>query len=162
MIVRRLFPAVRDRFALDLHGVHGLAHWARVHLHGVAIASAHRLRTDVPALFAFLHDACRENDGSDPEHGPRAVGLAERLRGRCFEVDDEGFGQLCTALDGHSRGGLTADLVVQACWDADRLDLARLGYRVDPARLGTAEGRRAETIARAYRLAEAWRRRVGW
>ena len=41
-------------------------------------------------------------------------------------------------LDASSANDLTTDdLTVMACWDADRLDLGRVGIRVDPKRLFT-------------------------
>ncbi|MGE4560280.1 MAG: hypothetical protein AB7E77_08765, partial [Desulfobulbus sp.] len=40
---------------------------------------------------------------------------------------------------------------VQTCFDADRLDLARIGKVVDPAYLCTAVARDPQTIARATR-----------
>jgi hypothetical protein len=34
------------------------------------------------------------------------------------------------------------DVTIQTCWDADRLDLGRVGIRPDPARMGTEAGKR--------------------
>ena len=47
----------------------------------------------------------------------------------------------------HHTDGLTdADPTVQACWDADRRDLPRVGVTVKPHRLCTTAAKAAETI----------------
>ncbi|MFM7531655.1 MAG: hypothetical protein ACKO5J_04035, partial [Rubrivivax sp.] len=50
----------------------------------------------------------------------------------------------------HSSGLTEADVTVQTCWDADRLDLGRVGIRPSPRYLCTPAARQPETIARAY------------
>ena len=47
----------------------------------------------------------------------------------------------------HTDGWLEADVTVQTCWDADRLDLPRAGVRVRPERLCTAAARDPAVIA---------------
>ena len=73
---KKLLVAVRERFTLNWDGIHGAPHWARVRVNGLSIAAITGARTDVIELFSFLHDRCRENDGHDPFHGPRAVDFA--------------------------------------------------------------------------------------
>ena len=48
----------------------------------------------------------------------------------------------------HSDGRVDADVTVQTCWDADRLDLGRVGKRPDPRLLCTpaARDRRADRV----------------
>ena len=43
-----------------------------------------------------------------------------------------------------------ADITVQTCWDADRLDLGRVGIRPDPRRLCTAAARNPRMIEAAF------------
>jgi uncharacterized protein len=57
---------------------------------------------------------------------------------------------LCHACKLHSDGFITADLTVQACWDADRLDLGRVGVKPDPRYLCTSYAKRGDVIDRAY------------
>jgi len=85
LLTSDFFAAVRERFALDWKGIHGVPHWARVRVNGLAIAQLNGARADVVELFAFLHDSCRQNDGRDPEHGLRAVEFAASLRGHVFD-----------------------------------------------------------------------------
>ena len=95
------------------------------HIVGKALAVVRpRFRLD-------LHDSRRFDDWEDPMHGQRAPDFAVRLHG-----------------DGHIEG----DRTVQACCDADRLDLARVGIRPGPGRLCTPYARRPGVIDEAVRL----------
>ena len=151
-----LLAAVRRQFRLDWGGVHGAPHWARVRLNGLAIAARSGARIDVIELFAFFHDSCRHNDYGDRRHGSRAVDFAHALRGELFQIDSAGFDLLAEACRTHSDGGMTGDLTVRACWDADRLDLWRVGITPDPRRLATAEARDEAVFAQAQQRAWAW------
>ena len=48
---------------------------------------------------------------------------------------------LTYAVRHHSDGLIEADVTVQTCWDADRLDLGRVGIVPRPDRLCTAHAR---------------------
>ncbi len=99
-------------------------------------------------LFAVLHDACRHNDRSDPEHGPRAAAFARDLHARgVFALDAAGLDLLATAIHGHTHDRTHPDATVRTCYDADRLDLARCGITPDPRYLCTDAARRPERIA---------------
>ena len=82
---------------------------------------------DIVELFAVFHDSQRINEGVDDGHGRRGAELDRDLRGVVYELDDEAFGLLIKACDLHTEGYLDADITVQTCWDADRLDLGRVG-----------------------------------
>jgi uncharacterized protein len=151
-----LLRAVRERFALDWHGIHGAPHWARVRINALTIARHNGARTDVVELFAFLHDSCRIHDGRDHDHGLRAVEFAHQLRGHAFVLDEAGFALLVHACATHSDGHMDGDPTVQACWDADRLDLWRVAVTPDPARLATAAARSASVLGAARRRSLAW------
>jgi uncharacterized protein len=80
-------------------------------------------------LFAFLHDSKRLNEDRDPDHGFRAASFAAQLNGRYFKLDGLQLDVLCHAMTHHSNGAVDADPTVQTCWDADRLDLGRVGIK---------------------------------
>ena len=142
-----LLAHLRENFALDWRGIHGAPHWARVARIGERVALESGARLDVVRLFAVFHDSCREDDGYDLLHGARAAKLAARLNGQLFDLDSEGLEMLVEACTGHSEGRFSREATIQACWDADRLDLGRVGFTPDPKRLGTAVARRPEVIA---------------
>lgn len=150
MDTRRLIPFLRARFRLDWQGIHGSPHWARVRENGLRLAARTGADERVVELFAFLHDSCRESDGGDPRHGRRSAALARELRGELFELDDAALELLCEACAEHSRGRTRADPTVMTCWDADRLDLGRVGIRPSRRYLCTSAAQDRQLIAWAY------------
>jgi len=100
--------------------------------------------------FAFLHDLGRRNDDHDPEHGHRAVVIADKIAGDLIDVTEHELALLQDACEGHSDGHLVADVTVMTCWDADRLDLGRVGIRPEPGRLCNVVAREGEVLAAAY------------
>ncbi len=139
--MRELVTAILEQFQLPLDGVHGLEHWARVCSNGYHLADREGLDADLVEYFALLHDACREDEGRDHEHGLRAANLAGAWRGVHFDLTDEDFQHLTYALRFHSDGLLHADPIVEVCWDADRLDLSRIGVTPMPGLLCTNSAR---------------------
>ena len=137
---------VLDHYVLPLDGVHGVVHWARVFENGTRLAEETGAYIDVVQLFAVLHDSQRQNEGSDPAHGPRAAEFATQLRGRVYDLDDDQFQLLHRACHGHTHERFHPDATIQTCWDADRLDLGRVGITPHPSRLGTGAAKRPQTI----------------
>jgi uncharacterized protein len=114
------------------------------------IAAGNTADHTVVQLFAVLHDSCRLDDWGDPDHGRRAAEYAKTLRGRLFEMDEQDFRGLYGALYHHADGKTTGDVTMGTCWDADRLDLPRVGIIPDPSLMSTEVGRRlAATMRRA-------------
>jgi uncharacterized protein len=97
---------------------------------------------DVVRLFALFHDSCRINDGWDPGHGARGAEFAAELRGTEFELDDAAFELLGYACVWHTSGKRHDDMTIATCWDADRLDLGRVGITPNPERMCTEIGRK--------------------
>ena len=149
---RQLFYHIRNQFRLDLHGIHGIPHWSRVYYFGKKIALQEEARLDIVHLFSILHDSQRISDGFDLDHGIRAVDYAQHLRGKLFNLDDSGFELLCQALAGHSNGQTEGDITVQTCWDADRLDLGRIGIYPAERFLCTETAKDPAFIHRAWKM----------
>lgn len=151
MIDQELVRLIRRQFALEWTGIHGAPHWTRVRENGLRLAEATGAKPNVVELFAFLHDSRRLNDGYDPEHGLRAAVFARTLAGSAFELEAADLELLATACEGHSDGLKEGDITVLTCWDADRLDLGRVGIRPDPNRLCTQVAREPVILEWAYR-----------
>ena len=147
---KELMRVVRGQFALEWKGIHGLPHWSRVRLNGLLLAEATGARRDVVKLFALLHDSRRLNDGHDPLHGARAAEFAQSLVGSVFDLDPHDLDLLLAACRGHSDGLTVGDVTILTCWDADRLDLGRIGIKPDPARLCTEAAREPAMLEGAY------------
>ena len=145
-----LLRFLKMHFALDWRGVHGAPHWARVRHNGLRLAASTGANLRVVEAFAFLHDSCRQDDYSDPDHGFRAAELATKINDTFLYLDETELSLLVYACEGHSTGRLEGDVTVQTCWDADRLDLGRVGIRPVAAKLCTAAARDPSFIACAY------------
>src|SRR5690606_22227839 len=135
--VSELWRRVAERFTLGPHSLHGPAHWKRVEEFGLKVAEGSGADPEVVRLFALFHDSCRESEGEDPQHGARGAELARAMRGRWFDLDDERFDLLAYACVHHTDGKVTTNPTVGTCWDADRLDLMRVGIRPVPRFLST-------------------------
>ena len=72
--------------------------------------------------------------------------LAASLRGRCFDLADYDFALLHRACAGHTHERTHPDITIQTCWDADRLDLGRVGITPQPSRLCTGVAKRIDVI----------------
>ena len=146
MIFPDLVNLVEQGFALRLDGIHGVAHWARVRANGLRLAQETGANPEIVELFALLHDAKRLNDGHDPQHGARAAQFAASLRGSLLALADEEFELLQFACRFHTDGLTEANITVQTCWDADRLDLGRIGIQPDPRYLCTSAAKESAMI----------------
>ena len=136
-----ILKAVLSGCALPATGCHGVVHWARVLENGLRIAEANGADAEVVALFALFHDSRRVSEYSDNGHGLRGARLAKSLRGRLIHLDDGRFSLLHEACRLHTDGIVHGDPTLQACWDADRLDLGRVGIKPNPHRLCTDAAR---------------------
>lgn len=124
-----LLGEIRRGFRLDWQGIHGAHHWGRVRHHACALAVAREADVIVVELFAFLHDSQRHDDYEDRHHGERGAEYARALQGRYFDLGERQLSQLTHAIRRHSGGEVSTDATIQCCWDADRLDLGRVGIR---------------------------------
>jgi len=121
--------------------VHGIAHWDRV------AKNADLLNTSdvdllVVKVFAYIHDVERDDDSYDLQHGPRAAALVDEIRDTELAFLNDGeIRQLKKACELHTTTWRTEDATVNACFDADRLDLGRVGIMPDPDKMATVQGR---------------------
>lgn len=142
---------VLERFALPVDDtIHGPGHWARVLENGMRLAPQTGADPVVVSLFAILHDSCRRNDGRDIFHGPRA---AKWVKGMDLEITTSQKRLLIAACAGHTNKLHSIDVTVATCWDADRLDLGRVGSVVNPFFLSTAAARDPAIMAWAQQRA---------
>jgi uncharacterized protein len=137
---------ILEDYALPLHGTHGVGHWARVLENGLRLAEISGARIEVVRLFAVIHDSRRVNEGVDDGHGQRGAELAAELRGDLFDLDDHDFQLLYEACARHTDGLTDGDITIRTCWDADRLDLGRVGTTPSSERLCTAAAKRPDFL----------------
>ncbi len=143
-----LIEAVLARSTGRYSCLHGVDHWKRV------AAAGHALLQDTPKadpllvfLFALFHDSMRLDDGNDPDHGPRAGVLVRELGDRLPDtIGHARIDTLVYACNEHTFGGTSSDPTVAVCWDADRLNLWRVGIQPDPLLLSTAAAKNPDFI----------------
>jgi uncharacterized protein len=141
-----------DEYPLPLAGLHGALHWRRVDHWGRLLAAHTGADLHVVRRFALLHDSQRFTEGCDPDHGLRA---AQRAHQYCAdELTREQMQLLWLACEGHSRGLCSDDPTIGTCWDADRLDLERMGITPCTASMSTTCGRQLAEQKAAQRPAE--------
>ena len=135
MSLKKLLTQIKNDSDIWQSEIHGLDHWNRVLENGLWLAKDSEADLKVIEYFAYLHDCCRENEGYDPKHGPRSV-IYAKLHRDVFDLDDNQFSILIRACAGHTfampigQAGNNSTLAI--CWDADRLDLGRIGIKPNP------------------------------
>lgn len=147
-------PLFTQGFILVDSTIHCLDHFQRVEKLGHMIADNNQADKEVISLFAYLHDARRENDLADIGHGRRAALLLDELiAADIISITDKQYDQLKIALSCHELGHAKSDdLTIQTCWDADRLDLWRDGITPNPDLMFTKFGKSEEMINFAKEL----------
>jgi uncharacterized protein len=126
--------------------IHGLKHWQTVERNGHYLADFNGADKKVLSYFAYFHDCMRENEYRDKGHGPRAAVFAKKHRD-IIPLNEMQFKQLTDACKGHTYGKRPECITINTCWDADRLDLGRVGITPDADRLFNTE---------AKRIADTW------
>jgi uncharacterized protein len=137
---------VLEDYALPWEGIHGVGHWARVLENGLRLAEATGGKVEIVQLFAVFHDAGRLFEGLDEDHGERGAKLALELRDDLFLLEDDDFDLLYEACARHTDGLIEADITTQTCWDADRLDLGRVGILPEATKLCTPAARKPSIL----------------
>lgn len=133
---------------------HGDHHWRLVAWTGAELLEEEG-RGDplVTLLFGLFHDSQRENEYTDPEHGPRGAKLARELLPQ-YGVDQRTIDLVAEACELHTKASATDDPVLGLCWDSDRLNLWRVGTEPDPYYLSTSAAKKPERIKWALELQE--------
>jgi len=143
------------QFKIDLGGIHGVDHWLRVYSNGIRLSAMTGAKEEVIRWFSLLHDSCRQSNGSDPDHGPRAANLARNYKEE-IDLPPAELDLLIAAVASHTIGCSTmADITIQTCLDADRLDLTRIGITprsellyTSAAKMEASQGRSSQRNAK--------------
>ena len=120
--------------------LHGLPHLREVSLLAGYIASQSGADVESAMVAGFLHDCERKDDGGGNRHAHDSARAARAILRKHFPHLDTDT--ICEAIRRHADGEVTDDPIAGALWDADRLTLERLGYRVRRDLLSTAVARR--------------------
>lgn len=146
-----MLPDIREVIEFATNGwelgeTHGLPHWQRVERNGILLSLQDgHIRDDINIKvvrhFAYLHDKCRLNNGTDVKHGSRVADMIPALRTTILrELTDEEVILLDKACRYHTTERKTGNPTIDVCFDADRLDLSRVGIRPNPKLMATEQG----------------------
>jgi len=143
-----LLNLIVGQFKLDIKGDHGISHWRKVYEISNYLAKETRADIAVVSFFAYLHDAKREDDVYDLQHGHKAGDFIKELHSKHLLPLSEGqLERLGMACKFHADSGIKSnDITIQTCWDADRLDLWRVGVVPDKKFLNTDFAKQDEII----------------
>ena len=141
MIAPEVLKVLRQETAFITSPIHGAKHWQTVERNGHYLANFNDADKVVLSYFAYFHDCMRENEGRDKGHGPRGAVFAMKHRD-IIELNDVQFKQLTDACKGHTYGTRPECITINTCWDADRLDLGRVGIAPDSSYLHNEEAKR--------------------
>jgi len=151
MITNELLVAIRKQFRLNWDGIHSIIHWARVYDIGLRLTEHTGANWKVVQLFSVFHDSRRYNEHLDPKHGQRGAELAIQFREDCFpSLTDDEFYLLHQACCLHTKASTHENITIQTCFDADRLDLGRVGITPKPKYLCTDIAKSDEMITWAF------------
>lgn len=126
--------------------IHGYSHFLRVKHNILLLGNSYKLEQSNLELFAFYHDILRFNDGDDPDHGKRGSELFKKntelniQKKRGLFISQEMIEKICFACENHTTMLRSGDKLIDICFDADRLDLMRIGVKPDPSKMATHIG----------------------
>lgn len=149
-----------QKYHLELSETHAVSHWDRVYENGLKLLDE-GVRPKVLEAFAYTHDVCRNSDRRDLDHGPRAAEEAlPAIRHTLLAfLDDEEFDLLVEACREHTACRGSIHPTVNACCDADRLDLTRIHVAPDPDKMCSPKGR---VLAAESRAAHPEMGKIAW
>jgi uncharacterized protein len=122
---------------------------------GLYLAQDSGADTQVVSMFALFHDSCRFNDGFDHGHGERGGEYARQLRPVLDFLDEDAFEQLVFACTWHTDMTHHEDPTIHTCFDANRLDLGRVGIKPEAKYLNTSAAKSLAAQSTLHLLEEA-------
>lgn len=153
---------LREALAASTHHnspIHGQLHWRAVAQAGISIAADGGC-AKVALAFAMIHDCQRINDEWDPDHGERAAVWASKSRTLLHLVGKERRALVSEACLNHEKGYTTQNPVIGSCWDADRINLWRVGLMPLEDFFSVLSGLRFLEMRNFYQ--EGWRDPASW
>jgi uncharacterized protein len=138
---QRLWAQVVSDFPLGIGTLHGPSHWVRVERNGLYLADKMGLHGKLVSYFALFHDCQRINESVDDGHGRRGAEYIDGVIDQITDLSADELELLKQACAGHTDQHQTDEPFFAVCWDADRLDLGRVGselklkyFNTQPAR----------------------------
>ena len=148
--IEKLRSFTANRWPKHLGRTHGVEHWDRVAKFGQMLY-VDGADMDVIMAFAYLHDSERRNNDEDLHHGLRAARFIDTIRlSHLSFLDYDQIVKLKRACELHTTEPRTSDLTIDICFDADRMDLLRVGILPLPDRMASKRGAELVSIPDYY------------
>lgn len=136
---------VYGKLKISIDSIHGYNHWKNVEKIGHYLADRNGADKTIISFFAFLHDIGREKELNEPRHGEKSVEIIKKFFK--LKLNAAQYEKLLIAISEHDKvDAKSNDITIQTCWDADRLDLPRVGIFPDSKLLYTEIGKSQETF----------------
>ena len=120
-----------QRYSKLFHSpIHGFKHWRTVEKNGLYLSQFNDGDPAVISHFAYFHDCMRVNEQRDDGHGLRGGKYAVKNKDMLDLTEDQ-LDILYKACAGHTGGKNPSCDTLACCWDADRLDIRRVGSKPD-------------------------------
>ena len=119
--------------------IHGFTHWRTVEKNGLYLSQFNNGDPEVISHFAYFHDCMRVNEHRDDGHGKRGGEYALAHKD-LLTLTDSQLDILYRACEGHTGGRSPSCDTIACCWDADRLDIRRVGFKADLQWFNTKKG----------------------
>ena len=138
---KRLIDKLQKDSKLFHSPIHGFKHWRTVEKNGLYLSKFNNGDPKIISYFAYFHDCMRVNEHIDNGHGYRG-GRYAMLNKELLGLSDEDLRILYRACAGHTGGVNPSCDTIACCWDADRLDIRRVGADLKLKFFNTKEARR--------------------
>lgn len=156
-------------YSLELHGI---THWNRVYENCVTLANMRDIHNEINdrffVLFALLHDHMRNGDGPCKYH---ATNGSNKIKSILTDINlsfmnERDVNLLKAAISMHtsampdkpdlfmSQLSFYEQILVEICWDADRLDIDRVYPTIDEKFLFTKEAKKLASYKNRKRHGE--------
>ena len=149
MITTDLLLKIKEQFQIDWWGLHGIQHFQNVFINCRLLSQKSGLSSQICDYFSIFHDACRENEGIDKDHGKRGAALAEKLRHH-IQLNETEFDILLNACSNHTSLRSSDCILSALCADADRCDIGRVGSYPDHKQLLSPIAKDKNIIEQCY------------
>lgn len=121
--------------------IHGIKHLRKVAYLAGRFATCLNTNIEAAVIGGYLHDCARIDDGVGNHHAHKSAVLAEKILNEIYPNYVESK-TIYNAIYSHADGLISDDKIIGCVWDADRLNLIRLGIIPQLDLLSTPVARR--------------------
>jgi uncharacterized protein len=148
--IARVKQMALNRYHGNKLDVNGPEHWERAWQNAQVLIPQTKANATVVELFCYLHDCCRIHHGQEPGHGLAASKFIEEHKGEFSFLSEKEYQLLLKACGEHTFLQHSDEPTIATCWDANRLDIGRIGICPKEQFLITPAAKDLKLINAAY------------